>query len=277
MTSATSAGVKRVGIVEGCGSALELFAARGPGAALVGLLFGCGADLLVNPISPLCTWVAAQTPSQGESLDLVCRGEVGAVAAAGVAGVGAAAGVAGVAHQGAADADPRVGAVATAGVAALGADADPGVGAVAAAGVAAGGTDADPAAGVAGVANQGAAAADPGAVAAAGVAGAGADADPRVGAVAAAGVAGDAPSARIICAFQRISSSVRGRLAAGSRLPYSLCLPFLMPGMSLTIVCRVSKKTCLSWIQSKRSLLSAAAAVLPESVAAAPSRKHRSR
>ena len=72
-------------------------------------------------------------------------------------------------------------------------------GAVAAAGVAGVGAEAD---------SRG------GAVAAGGVAGVGAEADPRVGAVAA--VAGVAPSASIISAFQRISPFVRLRLAAGS-------------------------------------------------------------
>ena len=173
----------------------------------------------------------AVAPSEGESLDLLRHGGVGAVAAAGVAGGGsfAAAGVAGVG----ADADPRVGAVAAAGVAGVGADADP------AAGVAGVGADADPRVG---------------AVAAAGVAGVGADADPGVGAVAAGGVAGVAPSAWIISAFQRISSFVRRRLAAGSRLPYCICLPCFMTGMSQTISWRVSKKACFALIQSKRSL-----------------------
>ena len=183
--------------------------------------------MLFNPSSrgeALFAFVAALAPSEGESLDLLRHGRVGAVAAAGVAGVGA-------------DADPA------AGVAGVGADADPRVGAVAAAGVA----------------------------------GVGADADPRVGAVAAARVVGVALSALIICAFQRISSLVRRRLAAGSRLPYSLCLPFLMTGMSVTISLRVSKKTCFSWIQSKRSVRSAAVAASPASIAASNSRKHRSR
>ena len=133
----------------------ELFARPG-GVPGDGILFAGTAALLVNPSSreeALFAFVAALAPSEGESLDLLRHGGVGAVAAAGVAGVGA-------------DADPRVGAVA-----------------------------------------------------AAGVAGAGADADPRVGAVAAAGVAGVAPSSLISFAFQRISSFVRLRLAARSRLP----------------------------------------------------------
>ena len=113
-----------------------------------------------------------------------------------------------------------VGAVAAAGVA----------GAVGAAGVAAMGTDADPAAG--------------------------ADADPRVRAVAAAESA----------SFQRISWSVRRRLASGPRLPNSIrlafsnhfvpvvhCHSYALHGLSVTISCLSSKKSCLSSTQHKRS------------------------
>ena len=87
--------------------------------------------------------------------------------------------------------------------------------------------------------------------ASAGVAGGGADADPR-------GCC--SLSSSINSAFQRISASVRRRLAAGCRLPYSICMPCCVTGMSQTISLRLSKESCFSKIQCQRSSSSRAVA-----------------
>jgi hypothetical protein len=123
--------------------------------------------------------------------------------------------------------------------------------------------------------------ADPRAVSAAAVVD---DADPRVRAVAAAGVAGvgaDANrrrccslSSSINSAFQLISAGVRRRLAAGSMLPYAICLPdSRRRGLSQIISLRLSKKFCLKRIQRKRSSISRAVAANGSN---ANSLKHRS-
>jgi hypothetical protein len=80
----------------------------------------------------------------------------------------------------------------------------------------------------------------------------------------------------IICAFQRISWSVRVRLAEGPRLPNSLCPSFSMRGLSVTISWSSSKKSCLLLTHCKRSRQASAFAASPASRASASSRWHRS-
>ena len=79
-------------------------------------------------------------------------------------------------------------------------------------------------------------------MAAAGVAAVAADAEPRRCCL---------PSAWINTLFHLISSSVRQRLAPGSKLPYSICGSH-GAGLSQTMTWRLSKRSNFARIQRKR-------------------------